>query len=306
VRIVFAGTPDVALPTLDALLASDHDVVAVLTRPDAPAGRGRRLTPSVIAEHARARGIAVLTPSSLADVDAQAALVELQPDLGVVVAYGALIPAPVLAIPAHGWLNLHFSLLPAWRGAAPVQHAIWNGDHQTGVSVFRLDEGMDTGPVYAQRTYSLSPTQTSGDVLDELAGIGAGVVRDVVETIASGTAVAVPQATLGASRAPRITVEQAHIDWSATSAVVDRQVRACTPQPGAWTVVAGARVRIGPVQPGSGTDLSPGEVRMVDGDIRIGTADGQVSLGWVQPAGRARMSAPDWWRGLRVSEARCD
>lgn len=305
-RIVFAGTPDVALPTLDTLLASGHDVVAVLTRPDAPAGRGRRVTASAVAERARAQGIPVLTPASLADAGDQAALAELRVDLGVVVAYGALIPAPVLAIPSHGWLNLHFSLLPAWRGAAPVQHAIWNGDSDIGVSVFQLDEGMDTGPVFAQRTRPLAPTRTSGEVLAELAGLGADVVREVVEAIAAGTAVAIPQSDEGVSRAPRITVEQARIAWASPGVSIDRQIRACTPQPGAWTTIDGLRVRVGPVQPVAGHDLAPGEVRMIGGLVCVGSSDGHVSLGWVQPAGKARMAAPDWWRGLRVSEAWCD
>jgi len=306
VRIVFAGTPDVALPTLDALLASGHEVVAVLTRPDAPAGRGRRMTPSAVAEHARTHALPVLSPASLADPAAQTELAELQVDLGVVVAYGALIPPPILAIPVHGWLNLHFSLLPAWRGAAPVQHAIWNGDSQTGVCVFHLDEGMDTGPVYARRTVAIAPTQTAGDVLTELADLGAGVVREVVEGIAAGTAHAIPQAPDGASRAPRITVEQARIAWTDTSTAIDRQVRACTAQPGAWTAVDGVRVRIGPVHPEPGTGLAPGHVCAFDDAICIGTGDGQVALGWVQPAGKARMSATEWWRGLRVSEALCE
>jgi methionyl-tRNA formyltransferase len=306
VRIVFAGTPDVALPTLEALLASDHEVVASLTRPDAPAGRGRRMTPSAVAEHARAHGIPVVMPASLADPDAQTELVGLRADVGVVVAFGALIPAPVLAIPTRGWVNLHFSLLPAWRGAAPVQHAIWNGDELTGVSVFQLDEGMDTGPVFASRTYPLGPTQTAGDVVTELAGLGAGVVREVVDSIAAGTARAIPQPQEGAGLAPRITVDQARIKWTAGSAAIDRQVRACTPHPGAWTTIGGVRVRIGPVQSALDTHLAPGHVQAFDDAICIGTGDGHVVLGGVQPAGKARMGAAEWWRGLRVSEARCD
>lgn len=305
-RIVFAGTPDVALPTLDVLLASEHDVVAVLTRPEAPAGRGRRMTPSEVAQHARAHQLPVLTPASLSDPEVQQALMAFHADLGVVVAYGALIPAAVLAIPAHGWVNLHFSLLPAWRGAAPVQHAIWNGDSHTGVSVFQLDEGMDTGPVYAQRTCPLSPAQTAGDVLAELAGLGAGVVREVVDAIASGTAHAVAQPQEGASRAPRITVDQARIDWHGPGALIDRQIRACTPHPGAWTTVDGVRLRIGPVRPIPARESTPGRVLLRDQAICVGTGDGQAVLGWVQPAGKARMDAADWWRGMRVSEAQCD
>lgn len=304
-RIIFAGTPDAALPTLNALLASDHVVVAVLTRPDAPAGRGRRMTPSAVAEYARSHGIPILRPASLADPDAQAELAQLHADLGVVVAYGALIPAAVLGIPTRGWVNLHFSLLPAWRGAAPVQHAIWQGDSQTGMCVFHLDEGMDTGPVYALRTYPLASTQTAGEVLKDLAGIGAGVVREVVDSIAAGTAHAIPQSPDGVSRAPRITVQQARIAWTESSATIDRQIRACTPHPGAWTTIDGVRVRLGPVQASSGIVLEPGHVRVLDDDICIGTGDGQVTLGWVQPAGKSRMSAADWWRGLRVSEVRC-
>ena len=304
-RIVFAGTPDVALPTLDALLDSEHDVTAVLTRPDAPAGRGRRLLPSAVAEHARTRGLPVLTPASLGDEEARASLAALDADLGVVVAYGALIPPAVLGIPRHGWVNLHFSLLPAWRGAAPVQHAIWHGDSETGVSVFLLEEGLDTGPVFAQRRHTLDPTQTSGDVLSELAVVGASVVMEVVSGIAQGTARAVPQSSEGVSVAPRITVDQARIHWHAPSTLIDRQVRACTPQPGAWTTVDGVRVRIGPVTPRT-EPLPAGVIRPHGDEIRVGTGDGHVTLGWVQPAGRARMASADWWRGLRVSEAACD
>lgn len=304
-RIVFAGTPDVALPTLDALLDSEHDVTAVLTRPDAPAGRGRRLLPSAVAEHARTRGLPVLTPASLRDEEARASLAALDADLGVVVAYGALIPPAVLGIPRHGWVNLHFSLLPAWRGAAPVQHAIWHGDSETGVSVFLLEEGLDTGPVFAQRRHTVDPTQTSGDVLSELAEVGASVVMEVVSGIAQGTARAVPQSSGGVSVAPRITVDQARIDWHAPSTLIDRQVRACTPQPGAWTTVDGVRVRIGPVTPRT-EPLAAGVIRPHGDEIRVGTGDGHVTLGWVQPAGRARMASADWWRGLRVSEAACD
>lgn len=304
-RIVFAGTPDVALPTLDALLDSEHDVTAVLTRPDAPAGRGRRLLPSAVAEHARTRGLPVLTPASLRDEEARASLAALDADLGVVVAYGALIPPAVLGIPRHGWVNLHFSLLPAWRGAAPVQHAIWHGDSETGVSVFLLEEGLDTGPVFAQRRHTVDPTQTSGDVLSELAEVGASVVMEVVSGIAQGTARAVPQSSEGVSVAPRITVDQARIHWHAPSTLIDRQVRACTPQPGAWTTVDGVRVRIGPVTPRT-EPLAAGVIRPHGDEIRVGTGDGHVTLGWVQPAGRARMASADWWRGLRVSEAACD
>jgi methionyl-tRNA formyltransferase len=283
------------VPSLEALLASDHEVAAVVTRPDAPAGRGRTLRPSPVRECAEAAGVQVLTPAHPRDADFQARLRELAPDCCPVVAYGALVPQPVLEIPVHGWVNLHFSLLPAWRGAAPVQHALLHGDEVTGATTFRLEAGMDTGPVYGVTTEQVRPTDTSGDLLDRLARSGAGLLVATLDGIERGQLRPVPQPADGVSLAPKITVEDARVDWSAPAVRVDRLVRACTPAPGAWTTLRGKRVKLGPVTP---TDevLPAGEI---GGDL-VGTATTAVRLGGVRPEGKGAMPAADWLRGLRL------
>ena len=294
-RLVFAGTPAAALSALEALLTSRHEVLAVLTRPDAPAGRGRTLRPSAVRERAEAAGLAVLTPRSPREEAFQERLRELAPDCCPVVAYGALLPPPVLAIPRHGWVNLHFSLLPAWRGAAPVQHAILAGDEVTGASTFRLEEGLDTGPVFGVTTEEVRPDDTSGDLLDRLAVAGAGLLVATLDALEADRAVAVPQPSSGVSLAPKITAADARVDWHAPALRVDRLVRACTPSPGAWTTLRGKRLKLGPV---AGTDevLAPGQVR---GEL-VGTATTAVRLREVRPEGRPAMAAADWLRGLRL------
>ena len=283
------------MPSLEALLGSAHEVVAVVTRPDAPAGRGRALRPSPVRECAEAAGVEVLTPASPREEAFQARLRELAPDCCPVVAYGALLPQPVLDIPLHGWVNLHFSLLPAWRGAAPVQHALLHGDEITGATTFRLEAGMDTGPVYGVTTEQVRPTDTSGDLLDRLAVSGAGLLVATLDGIERGELRPVPQPADGVSLAPKITVEDARVDWSAPAVRVDRLVRACTPAPGAWTTLRGKRVKLGPV---SLTDdvLPAGEIA---GDL-VGTATTAVRLCGVRPEGRGAMPAVDWLRGLRL------
>jgi methionyl-tRNA formyltransferase len=305
-RLVFAGTPEVAVPSLDALLGSDHDVVAVLTRPDAPAGRGRRSVASPVAERATAAGVEVLKARRLADPGVTERLRELAPDCAPIVAYGALVPADALAIPRHGWINLHFSLLPAWRGAAPVQHAVLHGDEVTGASVFALEEGFDTGPVYGVMTEHVRPRDTSGDLLGRLAVGGAGLLVATLDAIERGDVVAVPQPADGISYAPKLAVEDARVAWTSPAFHVDRQVRACTPTPGAWTTWRGERVGLGPVEPVGGgeggevDELPPGRVRVGRRDVLVGCGDGRaVRLGEVRPAGRRPMAAADWARGLR-------
>jgi methionyl-tRNA formyltransferase len=295
VRLVFAGTPEPALPSLEALLASRHDVVAVLTRPDAPAGRGRTLRPSPVRERAEAAGLEILTPAHPRDDTFQARLRQIAPDCCPVVAYGALVPQPVLDIPTYGWVNLHFSLLPAWRGAAPVQHAVLAGDEVTGATTFRLEAGLDTGPVFGVTTEDVRPTDTSGDLLARLAIAGAGLLVATLDALEDGSVQAVPQLTEGVSLAPKITSEDARVDWTAPALRVDRLVRACTPAPGAWTTLRGKRVKLGPV---TVTDqvLAPGELR----DGLVGTATTTVQLACVRPEGRAAMAAGDWLRGLRL------
>ncbi len=299
-RLIFAGTPQAAVPSLELLLGSRHDVVAVLTRPDAPVGRGRRMSRSPVAQVADAAGVPVLQPATLRDAAAVAEVASYAPDLCPVVAYGALLPAPVLAVPPHGWVNLHFSLLPAWRGAAPVQHAIWHGDDLTGATTFRLDEGMDTGPVYGTMTEAIAPTDTAGALLERLGRAGAHLLLATVDAIDSGAAVAEPQPPDGASLAPKVTVADARIDWARPAFAVDRQIRACTPAPGAWSTFQDIRVKFGPVRPVPDEAAPVGEL-VAAGRNRwlVGTATVAVELGDVQPPGKRAMPAADWLRGLR-------
>jgi methionyl-tRNA formyltransferase len=303
-RVVFAGTPEPALPSLRALAASRHQVVAVVSRPDAPVGRGRTMTASPVSAWARAQGIEVLTPRRPSEPGFADALRELEPDCCPVVAYGALIPPAVLAIPAHGWVNLHFSLLPAWRGAAPVQHALIAGDDVTGASTFTLEAGLDTGPVFGTVTETIDPSDTAGDLLTRLADSGADLLVATLDAIEDGTAAAVPQQADGVSLAPKLTVEDAHIDWTTPAFAIDRRIRGCTPEPGAWTTLAGRRLGLGPVTvdaPGPDTPpLAPGVLQIGRRDVRVGTGAGTVRLGTVQPAGRRAMPAADWARGQRA------
>jgi methionyl-tRNA formyltransferase len=299
-RLVFAGTPAAALPSLAALLDSDHDVVAVVTRPDAPAGRGRAVHASPVAELAESRGLEVLKPARAGDPHFVARLTDLAPDCCPVVAYGALVPRAVLGIPKHGWVNLHFSLLPAWRGAAPVQHAIWHGDDVTGASTFLLEEGLDTGPVLGVVTESIRATDTSGDLLERLAVSGAGLLVHTMDALDSGILMAVRQPADGVSLAPKITVEDAEVDWTQPAVRVDRQIRACTPAPGAWTTYAGERVKLGPVALlDDDAAPAPGELVVEKARVRVGTASYAVELGEVRPQGKKVMTAADWARGAR-------
>jgi methionyl-tRNA formyltransferase len=299
-RLVFAGTPAVAVPSLEALLASRHDVVAVLTRPDAPAGRGRHLSRSPVGEVADAHGIEVLTPRRPSEPEFLERFAAIAPDCVPVVAYGALIPRKALDIPRYGWVNLHFSLLPAWRGAAPVQHAVLHGDQITGAAVFQIEEGLDTGPVFGTVTELIRPTDTAGDLLGRLATSGASLLVASVDAIASGAAAPVPQPADGVSHAPKITVEDAHIDWSVPSFAVDRRVRACTPAPGAWTTFRGERLKVGPVRPVADTvALPPGALQVERHRVLVGTATTAVELGEVQPHGKRPMPAESWARGTR-------
>jgi methionyl-tRNA formyltransferase len=301
VRLVFAGTPAVALPTLDAIAASNHDLVAVLTRPDAPAGRGRQLVPSPVSGWAREREIPVLTPARPREPEFLDTLRDLAPDCVPVVAYGALVPPVALAIPPHGWINLHFSLLPEWRGAAPVQHAILRGDELTGASVFQLEEGLDTGPVYGTLTEPIGHADTAGDLLGRLAVAGSTLLVEVLDAIEAGTATAVPQPHEGVSLAPKITVEDAAVRWSEPAFAVDRRVRACTPAPGAWSTFRGERLKLGPVSTMDNVPvLAPGALLVERGRVLAGTATTAVALGLVQASGKKPMPADAWARGVRV------
>jgi methionyl-tRNA formyltransferase len=300
-RLVFAGTPEVAVPALDAIAASRHDLVAVVTRPDAPSGRGRQLVRSPVGRWADERGIEVLTPQRPREPEFQQRLRDIAPDCVPVVAYGALVPPAALAIPAKGWINLHFSLLPAWRGAAPVQHAVLHGDEVTGAAVFQLEEGLDTGPVYGTLTEAIRPTDTSGDLLERLAVAGAKLLVDVLDGLADDKLEAVPQANEGVSLAPKFSVDDARVRWEDPAFAVDRRVRACTPAPGAWTTLRGERVKLGPVKPVRTEGLPPGEVRVERDVVLVGTATTPVALGEVRPAGKKAMAAAAWLRGLRLA-----
>ncbi|MEV4665113.1 methionyl-tRNA formyltransferase [Micromonospora echinofusca] len=301
-RVIFAGTPAVAVPALAAVAASRHELVAVVTRPDAPAGRGRGLARSPVGAWADEHGIEVLTPARPREPEFQDRLRELAPDCVPVVAYGALVPPAALEIPRHGWINLHFSLLPAWRGAAPVQHAVLHGDELTGASVFQLEEGLDTGPVYGTLTDEIRPADTSGDLLERLAHSGAGLLVAVLDAIDDGTARAEPQRADGVSLAPKLTVEDARVRWSDPAFAVDRRVRACTPAPGPWTTFRGERVKLGPVTPvPDGPELKPGELLVEKSRVLAGTATTPVRLGEVRAAGKRAMPATDWARGVRVA-----
>jgi methionyl-tRNA formyltransferase len=300
-RLLFAGTPEAAVPSLEALLDSSHEVVAVLTRPDAPSGRGRKLHRSPVAERADAAGLPVLQPRSPREPEFLAQLADLGVDLVPVVAYGALIPQAALDIPPCGWVNLHFSLLPAWRGAAPVQHAIMAGDDVTGAATFQIEAGLDTGPVYGVVTEEVGPRDTAGDLLARLAVSGAGLLVATVDGIADGSLRPEPQPAEGVSLAPRIQPDDARIDWGLPAFVVDRRIRGVTPIPGAWTTWRGERLRIGPVSPLlDGPVLGVGELLADHGDVFVGTGNGPVELGDVQPAGKRMLPAADWARGARL------
>ncbi|MDZ5444548.1 methionyl-tRNA formyltransferase [Micromonospora sp. 4G57] len=301
-RLIFAGTPAVAVPALDAIAASGHELLAVVTRPDAPAGRGRGLVRSPVGAWADAHGVEVLTPARPREPEFLDRLRELAPDCVPVVAYGALVPPVALEVPRYGWINLHFSLLPAWRGAAPVQHAVLHGDELTGASVFQLEQGLDTGPVYGTLTDEIRPTDTSGDLLERLAHSGAGLLVAVLDAIEAGAARAEPQPADGVSLAPKLTVEDARVRWSDPAFAVDRRIRACTPAPGAWTTFRGERVKLGPVVPvADGPELKPGELLAEKARVLAGTATVPVRLGEVRAAGKKAMSASDWARGARVA-----
>ncbi|MFN2503252.1 MAG: methionyl-tRNA formyltransferase [Acidimicrobiales bacterium] len=299
-RLVFAGTPEAALPSLRAVLASQHDVVAVLTRPDAPAGRGRSLVRSPVAALADEADVPVLTPRRPSDPEFLALLASLAPDCCPVVAYGALLPRAALDVPPAGWVNLHFSLLPSWRGAAPVQAAIRHGDEITGASTFALEEGLDTGPVYGTLTEPIRPTDTAGELLGRLAAAGADLLVSTLGGIADGVLVPVPQPPDGVSHAPKVTTEDAHVDFTAPAFAVERLVRSVTPDPGAWAAFRGERLGVGPVQPTGPGDLAPGQLRVGKRDVLVGTATAAVLLGDVRPAGRRMMPAADWARGSRI------
>ena len=303
-RLVFAGTPEVAVASLRALLASRHTVVAVVTRPDAPSGRGRRVEPSPVSVLAADHDLEVLSPVRPRDPEFLGRLREIAPDCCPVTAYGALLPQAALDIPRLGWVNLHFSLLPAWRGAAPVQHAVLHGDDITGATTFQIVAELDAGPVYGMVTEPVGPADTSGDLLGRIAQAGAQLLVATLDGMEDGTLRARPQPAEGISFAPKLTPADARVDWKLPAHIIDRVIRACTPEPGAWTELDGGRLKLWPVTvPPAGAagvpGLAPGELHVTRGAVHAGTGSRPVLLGDVQPPGKRRMPAADWARGLR-------
>ncbi|WP_314326505.1 methionyl-tRNA formyltransferase [Paenarthrobacter ilicis] len=300
-RVLFAGTPAVAVPSLNALVDAGFDVVAVLTRPDAPLGRKRVMTPSPVAMRAGELGIDVIRAAKV-NADTTARIAEFSPDVAAIVAYGGLVPRAALGVPAFGWVNLHFSLLPAWRGAAPVQRSIIAGDDVTGAVTFQLEEGLDTGPVFGTLTESVRATDTAGDLLERLSHSGAVLLGQTLSAIRTGQAVAQPQVG-DVTLAPKLTLEDGKLDWKQPALALDRRARGVTPEPGAWTMLDGQRVKLEPVTLRPDVkDLAPGTLRVEAKSVLVGTGSHAVQLGRIQPAGKKMMSPADWARGLAAPE----
>ena len=304
-RILFAGTPAPALPSLRRLIDSpSHDVVAVLTRPDAPAGRRGTPKPSPVAQLALDAGIAVLRPPRPNSSDVVDEITALAPDCCAVVAYGALLGADLLAVPMHGWVNLHFSLLPAWRGAAPVQAAIAAGDTVTGATTFRIELALDSGPVFGIVTETIRADDTAGELLDRLALSGSVLLEATLDGIADGSVTPVSQPCEGVSVAPKVSVDEARIRWDLPAHVIERRIRAMTPNPGAWTMIGDMRIKVGPVSvEDSGDAAEPGVIMAERTRVLVGTGSVPVQLGQIQPPGKKPMAAADWARGARLDSA---
>ncbi len=301
-RVLFAGTPAVAVPSLDALVDAGFDVVAVLTRPDAPLGRKRVLTPSPVAARAAVLGIDVIRASKV-DAGVTAQIAAAAPDVAAIVAYGGLIPPAALGVPRHGWINLHFSLLPAWRGAAPVQRALMAGDDVTGAVTFLLEEGLDTGPVFGTLTEGVRTEDTAGALLERLSRSGAVLLTQTLSALDAGKAAAVPQQG-EVSVAPKLTLEDGRLDWRQPALAIGRQARGVTPEPGAWTTLDGQRVKLEPVllRPGAAA-LEPGRLVLDGKSVLVGTGSHPVALTRIQPSGKKMMTAADWARGQPTLES---
>ncbi|WP_284977346.1 methionyl-tRNA formyltransferase [Arthrobacter sp. efr-133-TYG-104] len=300
-RVLFAGTPAVAVPALNALVKAGFDVVAVLTRPDAPVGRKRTMTPSPVAARAEELGIEVIRAAKV-DAETTERISDFAPDVAAIVAYGGIVPPAALAVPRHGWVNLHFSLLPAWRGAAPVQRSIIAGDDITGAATFQLEKGLDTGPVFGTLTETVHPEDTAGQLLERLSDSGAVLLSQTLSAIDAGRAVAQPQAG-EVSLAPKLTLEDGRLDWQQPALALNRRARGVTPEPGAWTTLEGQRVKLEPVRLRPDVkDLAPGTIKVDAGTVLVGTGSHAVELGRIQPAGKKMMSSADWARGLAAPE----
>lgn len=301
-RVLFAGTPAVAVPSLNALVEAGFDVVAVLTRPDAPVGRKRVLTPSPVAARAAELGIEVVHASRVDDA-VTAKIAAVSPDVAAIVAYGGLVPRAALDIPRRGWINLHFSLLPAWRGAAPVQRAVMAGDDITGAVTFLLEEGLDTGPVFGTLTERVGPEDTAGVLLDRLSHSGAVLLAQTLSAVEAGKAVPEPQQG-EVSLAPKLTIDDGRINWNQPALAIGRQARGVTPEPGAWTTLDGQRVKLEPVRLRPDVpDLAPGSVEQSGKIVLVGTGSHAVELTRIQPSGKKMMAAADWVRGMASLES---
>ncbi len=293
-RICIAATPSVAVPTLDALFESGHQIISVITRPDAPAGRGRNLKSSAVSDWANSNNVQLHKPESAAEIS----LLVAQCDLVVTIGFGVLLPVAVLSVPKFGFINLHFSLLPRWRGAAPVQRALEAGDSTTGVTVFKLDEGMDTGPIYTSLPLDISPTTNTPDLLENLAALGVQAVLDAISLIESGENPKV-QSSEGATRANKLTSEEAQIDWSQDSLAIVNKVRAFYPNPGAWSFFREAKIKIDAATI-SESILKPGEIALQGKVVLVGTGNGAIELITVKAAGKSAMSARAWANGQHL------
>jgi len=303
-RVVFAGTPHIAVPTLAAIVDAGHEVVAVLTQPDATGKRGRGLVPSPVSLAARELELDVLSPAKASDPETVERLRALEADVAAVVAYGQILRPAMLGATAHGWVNLHFSVLPAWRGAAPVQRALMAGDDVTGASTFVIDEGLDTGPVIGTLTERIHATDTAGELLERLAGLGAGLMVRSLEALVGGFAAPITQSADGVSYAHKLTRDDAYVAWEMPAHIVDRQVRGVTPAPGAWTTLPdGTVAKLGPLEHRARPGLPPGQLRADGTDVLVGTGTAPLAMTWIAPAGRKAMAARDWWRGARLSES---
>ena len=301
-RLVFAGSPAAAVPSLEALIAGPHDVVAVITREDSPQGRRGTLTPTPVADTAAAAGIEVIKANRLAGA-ATDRVDRLAPDLGVIVAYGGLVKEPLLSTPRMGWINLHFSLLPRWRGAAPVQRAIIAGDDLTGATVFQLVPELDAGDVFGQLTEPIGRQQTAGSLLEQLSASGADLLVRVIDSLADGSATALPQVG-DVTLAPKLTLPDGQLDWWQEAGVIANHVRGVTPEPGAFTTVDGARLKV--IEAAVARDvprLAPGHLELVGKTLLIGTSSDPIELVRVHPAGKKQMAAADWWRGRPVTSS---
>ncbi len=290
------------MPTLRALLASPHEVVLVITRPPARRGRGKTLYPSPVAEVAAQAGIELAETTTVKTPEICERIAAVGADLGVVVAYGGLIPPAVLAMPTHGWVNLHFSDLPRWRGAAPVQWAIREGDTETASCVFNLEEGLDTGDVYSRVAVPIG-RESAGELLSAMAQAGAAQVLDVVDKLQAGTAVALPQSTTGITHARRLEHADGYVSFTRSAEEEDRIIRSVTPNPGAYTILPGGmRMKLGVAMPVQRDDLEPGQLDITKKQVSVGCAGGALILGQVAPAGKSWMDAAAWARGARPDD----